>query len=303
MWRHFPVDDQSPQRLAQATLAFQRQFDFDLVKVTPASSFCVKDWGAQDEWRGATEGTRDYTSRVIQRPEDWLELPILDPNQGYLGAQLECLRILAEELEPDTPVIQTIFSPLSQAKNLVGKGNLVGHLHRYPDALLEGLRRITQTTRRFVEAVSDTGIAGIFYAVQHAQYGLLSEAEFTRFGCAFDLEILGASEQMWLKMLHIHGQEVMFDLLAEYPVNIVNWHDQETPPSLGEAQVRFPGLVCGGLRRGLTMVLGTPQDIMSEANAAIQATGGRRFILGTGCVTPITAPFGNLMAARKAVKS
>jgi uroporphyrinogen decarboxylase len=300
LWRHFPVDDQNPERLAHATLAFQRQFDFDLVKVTPASSFCIKDWGVQDEWRGATEGTRDYTHTVIERPEDWAKLPVLDPRQGHLGAQLDCLRILVKELEPHTPVIQTIFNPLSQAKNLVGKGDLLVHLRCYPEALEEGLGRIAESTRRYIEAVAETGVAGIFYAVQHAQYRLLSEAEYRRFGRAYDVQVLESAESLWLKMLHIHGTHVMFDLLADYPVNIVNWHDQETAPSLREGKEVIPGAVCGGLRREESMVLGTPDQIKAEAQTAIQATGGQRFILGTGCVVPITAPYGNLMAARSA---
>jgi len=41
--------------------------------------------------------------------------------------------------------------------------------------------------------------------------------------------------------------------------------------------------------------------VEDEALDALQATGGKRFILGTGCVTPITAPYGNIMAARKIV--
>src|SRR5512138_2373082 len=116
LWRHFPVDDQDPKSLAEATLHFQRTFDFDLVKVTPASSFCLKDWGIEDEWRGATEGTREYTRPVIQNPEDWTRLEPLDPFTGYLGQQLHCLRLIIYELGPTTPVLQTIFSPLSQAK-------------------------------------------------------------------------------------------------------------------------------------------------------------------------------------------
>jgi uroporphyrinogen decarboxylase len=47
------------------------------------------------------------------------------------------------------------------------------------------------------------------------------------------------------------------------------------------------------------MTVGTPDQVESEAREAIAATGGRHFILGTGCVLPITAPFGNIMAARK----
>jgi uroporphyrinogen decarboxylase len=300
LWRHFPVDDQTPHGLAQAALAFQRTFDFDLVKVTPSSSYCLKDWGAQDEWRGHTEGTREYTRRVIQHPEDWARLPTLDPGQGHLAAELECLRLMVKELEPATPVIQTIFNPLSQAKNLVGGANLLVHLRRYPDAVHEGLRTITESTRRFIEAAQACKISGIFYAIQHAQYGLLSEEEYNTFGRAYDLPLLEASQGMWLHMLHLHGLEVMFDLVSSYPVNILNWHDRETFPSLSLGKSRFPGAVCGGVRIE-SLVLGTPEQVRSEALESMQATEGERFILGTGCVTPVHAPFGNLLAVRQSV--
>ncbi len=35
LWRHFPVDDQQPELLAGAVLAFQREYDFDLIKGDP----------------------------------------------------------------------------------------------------------------------------------------------------------------------------------------------------------------------------------------------------------------------------
>ena len=301
LWRHFPVDDQSPGSLAEATINFQRTFDFDLVKVTPASSFCVKDWGSRDEWRGATEGTRVYTQYAIRRPEDWLTLPVLDPNTGYLAAQLECLRAIVHELGPDVPIIQTVFNPLSQAKYLVGRDLLQVHLRQAPDAVHTGLRTIATSTQRFIEAIINTGISGIFYAVQHAQYGLLSKEEYLEFGKAYDLQVLKSSEKLWLNMLHLHGEHVMFDLMTDYPIDVINWHDQDTFPSLPEGKERFGGVVCGGLKRELTMVLGTPETVQAEAKAAIEATSGERFILGTGCVVPITAPRANLLAARKSV--
>jgi len=302
LWRHFPVDDQTPEGLAMAALNFQRTYDFDLVKYTPASSFCVKDWGSRDEWQGSSEGTRDYTHNVIQRPEDWIRLEVLDPYQGCLGAQLESLRILVRELGPDVPVIQTIFNPLSQAKNLVGKNRLVTHLRQFPNAVLGGLKIITETNRRFLEAVVETGVSGVFFAVQHAQYNLLSEDEYKAFGQVFDLQVLEPAKGLWLNMLHLHGEDVMFDQFLDYPIQIINWHDRETQPSLKEAHVRYPGVVCGGLRRQETIVLGTPDDVIAEAQDAVAQTDGIRFILGTGCVTPIVAPYGNIMAARKVVE-
>jgi uroporphyrinogen decarboxylase len=301
LWRHFPVDDQTSAGLAEATLDFQRAFDFDLVKVTPSSSYCVKDWGADDEWRGSAEGTRDYTRRVITHPEDWKLLRPLDPERGHLAEQLECLRLITGELGPDVPVIQTIFSPLSQAKNLAGQATLLVHLRRYPEAVQAGLETITDSTRRFIESARQTGIAGLFYAVQHAQYSLMSEQEYATFGRLYDLEVLESKEDFWLNLLHLHGDQVMFDLFQDYPVEVINWHDRETPPSLAEARQRFEGVLCGGLRRWESLVLGTPQQVLEEAHEAIAATGGRRIILGTGCVLPIVAPRANILAARQAV--
>ncbi len=103
--------------------------------------------------------------------------------------------MLVKELGPDTPIIQTIFNPLSQAKNLVGGAELLVHLRRYPEAVHAGLKVIVESTQRFIEAVKETGVAGIFYAVQHAQYGLLSEAEYNSFGRPYDLQVLEPAQE------------------------------------------------------------------------------------------------------------
>jgi len=302
LWRHFPVDDQDPARLAAATAAFQRTFDFDLIKVTPSSSFCIRGWGVRDEWRGEPEGTRNYTRRAIIQPEDWAGLAILSPTAGELADQLECLRLLTKEFSPGTPVVQTIFSPLAQAKNLVGSDKLLAHIRQSPDAVHAGLRVIAETTLRFILEARKTGIDGIFYAVQHAQYGLINDAEFDLFCRAYDLPLLAAAQGLWLNIVHLHGRAVMFQPVTTYPCAVLNWHDRETEPNLSEAKKLFPGAVCGGLRQWDTIVLGTPENVHQEAREAIESTGSLRLILGTGCVTPTTAPYGNLMAARRSVE-
>jgi uroporphyrinogen decarboxylase len=301
LWRHFPVDDQTPEGLAQATVAFQHDFDFDLIKVSPSSSYCLKDWGVEDEWRGDPEGTRDYTKKAIHNPEDWERLSILDPRKGNLNSQLQCLRLLEKEISAETPIIQTIFNPLAQAKNLSSDGNLLVYMRRYPQALHAGLKTITETTINFIEEMKKIRIAGIFYAVQHAQYSLLTLEEYRLFGRAYDLQILEATRGLWLKILHLHGKDVMFDKFIDYPVEVINWHDRETSPSIGEGKNLFKNAVCGGIQRD-TMVLGTPDQVKREAREAIEATSGKRLILGTGCVVPITAPRGNILAIRQLVE-
>lgn len=302
LWRHFPSDDQDPVELATSTVAFQRQYDFDFIKVTPASSFCVRDWGVKDHWLGNEEGTREYSHQPVRAPEHWYALQPLEPEQGTLGAQLRCLELIHEAMGDEVPFIQTIFNPLSQAKNLVGKQNLVANLRQDPVAVRAGLETITASTVRFIEAARERGISGIFLAVQHASHALLCEREYEEFGVPFDRRLLDAADGLWLNVLHIHGDQVMFDLLSEYPVQVVNWHDRETSPTLRKGQARVQGAVLGGLRQWDTMMRGTPDEVRQEAGDAIRQTGGRRFILGTGCVTPITAPWANLRAARAVVE-
>jgi uroporphyrinogen decarboxylase len=234
--------------------------------------------------------------------EHWYALQRLEPDQGALGSQLRCLGQIRDAVGDEVPIIQTIFNPLSQAKNLVGKEHLVAHLRQDPVAVRTGLETITATTVRFIEAARDQGIDGIFLAVQHASYELMCEREYEEFGTRFDRRLLDAASGLWLNVLHLHGNRVMFDLVADYPVQVINWHDRETPPSLREGQERVKGAVLGGLRQWDTMLRGTPDEVRREAEEALQQTGGRRFILGTGCVTPVTAPWANLRTARDVVE-
>jgi uroporphyrinogen decarboxylase len=99
----------------------------------------------------------------------------------------------------------------------------------------------------------------------------------------------------------LHGNNIYFSLAGKYPCQIVNWHDRETGPSLAEGLKNFKGAVCGGISQN-TIVFGDRSEVREEAADAISQTGGRRFILGTGCVVPVIAPHGNLVASRQIVE-
>jgi uroporphyrinogen decarboxylase len=306
LWRHFPVDDQDPIRLAESTIMFQQLYDLDIVKITPSSSFCLKDWDVEDEWEGNTEGTRKYTDRKIQGYSDWEKLQVLESSAPYLADQIKCIRYIRQKIGYDIPLIQTIFSPLAQAKNLAGPDSLAFHLKSDPKVVAKGLATIAETTARFISAAIEAGIDGIFYAIQHAQADLLTLSDYLQFGLPFDLISLSPAQALWCNILHLHGRNIHFDLITRpyLPSNIfhiVNWHDRETQPTLGDAKKVFPGVVCGGINQ-TSIALGDPSLLGQEAEDAIHQTNGRRFVLGTGCVTPIITPHGNILTVRRSVE-
>ena len=302
LWRHFPVADQTAAGLAEAVLAFQRQHDFDLVKVTPASDYMVVDWGLKGEYRGSAEGVREVTERPIQSVADWERLRPLDPGQGSLGKQLDSLRLIGRDLAGEAPYLQTIFSPLSTARKIGGE-RWREDLRSHPHVLHSALGVIAATTASFARESRRAGADGIFFATQTASRALVSEEEYHEFGERYDRQVLAAvAGESDVNVLHLHGEQIMFDLAAGYPVAAVNWHDRRTTPSLREAPGRFPGGLIGGLNELATLLYGTPQEVAAEVADAIAQTGGRGLMVGAGCVIRIDTPEQSIKAALSAAR-
>lgn len=301
LWRHFPGDDQHPEELARSAAAFQQTYDWDFCKLTPASSYSTADYGLRVLYHGHPEGTGELQGYPIHTPQDWRHLAPLDPHSGAMGAQLHAIRRTRELIGPDVPLLDTVFCPLAQAKHLIGKPGELLHLRQHPAELGDALELLTETTVRYVRASLAAGADGIFYATQHAAADLLSEREYREIVRPLDLRILEAAQGATFNLLHLHGLHSAFDLVADYPVHAINWHDRDTPPTLGEGARRFPGLVVGGLSQR-ELIESSPAQIQALAADAIAQTNGR-LCLSTGCVMQTTTPWGNIRALRAAVES
>ncbi|MHB1133818.1 MAG: uroporphyrinogen decarboxylase family protein [Chloroflexota bacterium] len=301
-WRHWPIDDQDAAALARAALDYQRRFDWDFIKITPSHTFCVDDWGAVHSYQGKAIGDRDHRERVVKTPEDWDRLQPLDPERGALGRQLACLRQVLAEREPGTPVIQTIFSPLSIARFLAGDELALVHLRRYPQRCERALAVIAQTTAAFTRAALAAGADGVFLSTTVASWELLSAAEHDRYARPGDLTVLSAAQGGWLNVLHLHGKYPLFAELADYPTQVVNWHDRISGPSLAEAARLYPGALAAGIEQWQVLHKGTPEAVAKQVHDAWSQVGGRRLIVAAGCTYPLTVPEGNLHAARQAVE-
>jgi uroporphyrinogen decarboxylase len=142
----------------------------------------------------------------------------------------------------------------------------------------------------------------VFLATQFARRDKLTDEEYRRFGMPYDMIVLDAVRgEADFVLLHIHGAEPMFDLMASLGVDIVNWHDRETAPSLSEGLARMAtGAICGGIARGRPLAYGEPEEVVAQIEDAVTQTKGRRLIVGAGCVTLVSTPDSNIRAACQA---
>jgi uroporphyrinogen decarboxylase len=56
LWQHFPVIDEDPHKLAEASLDFQAKYDWDILKFTPTGTYGIEDWGAETVWKPTGTG-------------------------------------------------------------------------------------------------------------------------------------------------------------------------------------------------------------------------------------------------------
>jgi uroporphyrinogen decarboxylase len=301
IWRHFPTEDQRAETLASAHVAFQRKFNWDFLKVTPAAGYYGEDWGLRASYKPNPAGARQYTDRPIKKPGDWSQLKPLDVTAGVYGRELHALRMIRDAF-PELLILSTIFSPLTIARTLSGDQALQRYLRESPEDLHQGLERITDVTARFAAETLSAGSDGIFFATQCATTEYLTVEEYEEFGRPYDLRVLDAASGGELRVLHIHGKSIMFDQLTDYPSDVINWHDRQTSPSLKEARERYSGCLAGGVDEWDTLVKGTPDAIAEQVKDAISQTGGARHILAAGCTIPIDISDDRLRMLRETVE-
>jgi uroporphyrinogen decarboxylase len=298
VWRHFPAVDRSPAGLAQATLRFHERYGSDFLKLTPGGGYAVEAWGCVEGQEVRPDGHRPCASCAVRDAGDWKKIRELDPAsaEGYVQQIEAIVRMGFDRRIGDTPVVPTLFSPLSLARRLSG-GRLNADLRAEPGAVADALEAITATLIRFAELALSEGVSGIFYSIQAASESLHTEEEYARFGEPYDRRVLEAiAGKSILTIIHAHGDRLMFDRLGRLPGHAWNWDDRVTAPTLARGRAAVPGAVIGGLNQWATLRDGTPEQAAAEVEDAIAQTGGVGLIVGPGCVLPMQTPDANVAA-------
>jgi uroporphyrinogen decarboxylase len=285
LWTHLPGVDLDPVRLAAETAAFQARYDLDFVKAMSNGLYPVEDWGCVCDYSAiARGGVAKVVRPAVVHEADWTTLGRLDVTRGSYGRELEHLRRLVALAGAGVPVLATVFSPLTIAGKL-SNGVSREHIEREPEHVLAGLEAITDVTCDFTRRALDAGCAGIFLAVQEAMRSAFDEAAYRRFGEPCDRRVLDAAAAHggWFNAVHIHGEDILFDVLKDYNVAALNWHIGETPPSIAEYRCIGQKPILGGLQRA-HITRRNLDGIAADIDNAMRETLGRGLLLAPACV-------------------
>ncbi len=315
-WQHFIPDETQTETLARASLNYFKTFDWDWLKVNPRATYYAEAWGNRYDYTDYDRVYPRLESGLLHSPADLEKIQEVDPTQGVFAEQVELARRIKAGIG-GAHFIYTVFSPLSvlgflAARPKVHSADAVVQAHAQgvahyirenPAAAHAALAAIAATLRGYAGALVEAGASGLFFAlVKIARQGVLTQAEYEEFGKPYDLQVLQAVQGAPFNLLHICGPSVYFDLVADYPVQAINWASVgQDNPSVGEALQRTRLAVVGGVDEDGVLQTSTPEDVIQEASAAIRATQGHKFLLAPGCATSMHVPAANLHALRAAV--
>lgn len=303
-WHHFKPEG-SGRRLAELTLDFfDRQFDLDICKIMPDLPY-------------------PFPRKAIRDANGWRMLEPLNLERSpFVQQRLRAIEHLRLALGDDTPIVMTVFSPLTEALNFCAdQETFWQHLAEQPTIVHGALETIAANLRDAMGRYIQAGADGVFFSIMGAMtetpagqaynpnktpthnYSGLGEGRYREFGKPYDLLALRGAADGWLNILHHHGDaNLLMDLVLDYPVQVLSWSDRLTGQSLADLSKRTDKCLMGGWHEFGALSNGPVEAIRAEAEDALaQTDGGKRLILANGCSVPDATDDRWLAAARTVV--
>lgn len=283
-WMHFPKIDLDPELLAEKTYEFYRKYDIDFIKSIPNGMYSVEDFGCKCDYSEIKSGgVAKIVSCPVNKLEDWVKIKPININEGALGRELLSLKLLLKKVNGEAPVVVTVFSPVTTTAKL-SNNKLYKHIKgKNTELVHKALDIIAETTSKFAEKAIELGASGIFFATQLSSYNFLNEDQYKKFGVPYDIKVLRGSLKGWFNILHIHGNNIMFDLLKDYPVQVINWHVWETSPTITEARKVTDKCLMGGIVR-TDITENNREAVSSQIKNAYEQSNGYKHIITPGCI-------------------
>ena len=132
-----------------------------------------------------------------------------------MGRELGHLQPLVAALGPDWPVLATVFSPVTIAKKLAAV--FFDHLRSHPPLIHDALEEIAATIADFA-ARAIGWVCRCLPGAFRMPLRTIGEAVYQDIGVPFDQAVLEGAREGWFNTVHMHGDRILFDLLATYPV-------------------------------------------------------------------------------------
>ena len=286
-WFHFPGEKAVGQAAIDAHIDYFRQCDCDMMKI-----MC--------------DGYFDYVSSIdVKTPGDWYTLKPLGTAHPFYARQIERAKAIAAAIGKDALVYYTVFAPFSSIRSGYGDALVMRLLIEDPDSVMHALDVIAEDTNRFIKALFDAGVDGIYYSVQGGEKNRFSTEEYRRYITPSDKAVLDYANSLGeFNILHCcgwAGDANNIEVWKDYSAAGVNWAVYVEKMDIPTGRAFFPNVTCvlGGLDNTKNGVLykGTDDELKAEIRRLCEENGNRGYILGADCSIQSDIPYERIKMA------
>ncbi len=266
LWYHFGVQHAGGEQFAKITIEFFNYYDFDYLKV-------MNDYFYQPPADLEAVKTKDDLKRIEH----------FDVETSHWQEQFKALQYIGAELKDKAYFIDTVFDPWQSVRRNMAGENIEKLMAEEPDALLAALDVVADNLIEYCKKSLSIGTAGIFMSLYGASE-LISRKNFLRFVKPPAVKVFEAISGLGkMNTAHIHGEDLFFNDVLDFPVDIFSWWDRSPKgPSLAWVKERIKGCVMGGIDQEI-VARTTREYLRNHVREAIELGGNTRFFLANGC--------------------
>jgi len=305
MWRHFYPDENYHTQFAEAMIDWQKQFDWDFLKINPKASYHYEPWGVRMKLSPDSVTKPVRIRPAVTQLSDWANVQPLPVTHSEFDAQLRSIVLIRKALPRPFRIVMTVFNPISVAGDMVESDDvLLAHLHESPQIVERALLAIQSTFVHLVHEFRNAGADGIFFATtQWASADHLTLDEVRRFGIAIDRPVWDAAGADAFNVLHICDRNNYLKEYSDFKAALTNWDASDpTNPTLGDAFEFLRRPVMGGIAHETDLISDTPGILRDKVRRLIATHRGIPLAVGPGCAIPVTVPMENVQTVRDAVE-
>jgi uroporphyrinogen decarboxylase len=283
VWLHLASEHLPGVEAARLHLFYYHTYDWDYLKIMHDYRFPLP--GGLAELR---------TDRELEMLEP------VDLQAENFKQQLELYAALLPELSEEVALIETLFDPLQTLVRACG-ASVRQVIFNHPEAGHHALEAVTQSLVTYIEELKRRGVDGLFYSINGAVQpaaGGIPDARWQEFVDPYNRRILTAAQGM-LRIAHVHGNDLAFERVLDYPVEAWSWSHNNSAPSLAQMRKLSGACLFGGINE-IEMAHQTEGELAADMAKAVKEAGPRKLVLGPGCTVPPDTACHLLHAARRA---
>jgi uroporphyrinogen decarboxylase len=289
---------EDPEKIADVYVQAFRKVGSDLLFVANFGNYPIHFLGCpiQDN----SSDTPVLTGSVIQSLDDLDSLKIMKVRQNpVMQGIIRSHHLIAEATGEEAFTMASQFAPFTCAARILGLEATMVATMEDPNRLLELIRFSTELSWSVIEPILEhEDISGVFLGDPVSSGDLISPDHFRMFAAPFLKDIVGRIKAKGkYAMIHICGNttRILEDIVDIGP----HCFSLDSKVDLRKAKEALGGKLCvaGNVSPTGVFLSGTPEEVISEAKACIEAWGqGWGYVLTLGCDFPKNVPFENIQA-------